>query len=342
MNPLVDKKPNETGKHITTFIRDHIMYFVLLVLIVVFSLQSDRFLTAINLRNILNQASYLIIVGVGVALIMLSGGIDLSIGYQMSLIGVVLGHLMTHTSMPIGLIIPLGLVMGCAMSLMNGLLYVWLGVFPFIITLATQYVFMGASFMISSSQTYFNFPEQFRVLGQGYVGPIPVAIIIMILVVAFGSVMLNKTYFGRYIYGLGSNAEAVELSGVNIQKIRIIVYTIAGFFTALGTIVFIARSGSSTSSMGPGTEFTLIAGAMLGGIRMGGGGGKISSVVIGVLILTVITNGMQMMQLDVYPQYMVKGLVLVTAIAMDSHQAKSIIRKAKLVKGHAPSANSAQ
>ncbi len=317
--------------------KEHMMYIVLIVLVIFFTNMSDRFLSLSNMRNILNQSSYLIIVGVGIALVMLSGGIDLSVGYQMSLIGVVMGKLMYETDTPILLIILLGLAMGCAMSLINGILFVKLKVFPFIITLATQYVFMGLSFMVSSSQTYINFPTSFRFLGQGFLGPIPVAIILMALVVAFGSFVLNKSYFGRYIYGLGSNPEAVSLSGVNVSKTRMIIYGIAGLFTALGTIVLIARSGSSASTMGPGTEFTLIAGAMLGGIRMGGGGGKISSIVVGVLILTIIQNGMQMMQMDVYPQYVVKGIVLTIAIGLDSYQSMKIIRQAKQVKGDPPS-----
>ncbi|MCD7749759.1 MAG: ABC transporter permease [Oscillospiraceae bacterium] len=273
----------------------------------------------------------------GIALIMLSGGIDLSVGYQMSLIGVVLGILMTKTELPLALVMLIAIALGCAMSMLNGILYIKLGVFPFVITLATQYVFYGISYTISGSQTYTGFSDAFKVIGQGSIGPIPIPIIIMAVIVIIGSIILNRTYFGRYIYALGSNAEAVKLAGVKGSRIRLSVYALAGLFTALGTIVYISRTGSASSTMGPGTEFTLISAALLGGIKMGGGGGKMSSMVVGVLILTVIQNGMQMMQMDTYQQYIVKGLVLVIAIGIDTAQSKRVIRQGKIVQGTPPS-----
>ena len=324
------------GNRIFSFIKGHIMYVVMVCLIIFFSTQSKRFLTVANLTNIVNQSSYYIIVGVGIALIMLSGGIDLSVGYQMSLIGVVLGSLLTQSSLPLPLILLIGVVMGCMMSLLNGILFVKMGVFPFVITLATQYVFYGLSYSFSGSQTYTNFPAAFKVIGQGAVGPIPLPIIIMAVIVIIGSIILNRTYFGRYIYGLGSNAEAVKLAGVQANTIRLSVYALAGLFTAIGTIVYISRTGSSSSTMGPGTEFTLIAGALLGGIKMGGGGGKMSSMVVGVLILTLIQNGMQMMQMDTFQQYVVKGIVLVIAIWIDAAQTRRVVRQSKTVQGEPP------
>lgn len=324
------------GNRALAFLKSHIMYVVLVVLIAFFATQSNRFLTVTNMTNIVNQSSYYIIVGVGIALIMLSGGMDLSVGYQMSLIGVVMGSLLTEHGLSIPLVMLVGVLMGCAMSLLNGILYVKLNVFPFVLTLATQYVFYGLSYSFSGSQTYTSFPAAFKVIGQGSLGPIPLPIIIMIVIVAIGSFILNRTYFGRYIYGLGSNAEAVKLAGVKGNKVRLAVYALAGLFTAIGTIVYISRTGSASSTMGPGTEFTLITAALLGGIRMGGGGGKMSSIVIGVLILTVIQNGMQMMQMDTFQQYVVKGIVLAIALWLDSAQAKRIVRQSKQVAGQAP------
>lgn len=330
LNKSLDKQ------QIVDFVKSHIMYLILLVIVLFFTTQSDRFLTMSNLRNIVNQSSYSIIIGVGVALIMLSGGIDLSVGYQMSLLGVVMGTLMTNSSLPLPLILVIAVVLGCVMSLVNGLLFVKIGVFPFVITLATQYVFNGLSYKVSNSQTFVSFPDAFKVVGQGQIGPIPIAVIIMVVIVILGSILLNRTYVGRYIYAMGSNAEAVKLAGANVTKLRLLVYCIAGLFTAIGTIVYISRTGSASSSMGPGTEFTLIASALLGGIKMGGGGGKMSSIVLGVLILTVIQNGMQMIQMDQYSQYIVKGIVLIAAIWFDAAQTKRVMKQAKQVKGEPP------
>ena len=331
-----DKKSFFDKERAVDFIKSHIMYLILIVIILVFTTQSSRFLTATNLRTIINQSSYYIIIGVGVALIMLSGGIDLSVGYQMSLLGVVMGMLMANTTLPLAVILLITVILGCMMSLLNGILFIKIGVFPFVITLATQYLFNGLSYKVSNSQTFVSFPETFKIFGQGELGPIPVAVIIMVIVVIIGSSLLNRTYTGRYIDAMGNNAEAVKLAGANVTKLRLLVYGLAGLFTAIGTIVYVSRTGSASSSMGPGTEFTLIASALLGGIKMGGGGGKMSSIVLGVLILTIIQNGMQMMQMDQYSQYIVKGVVLVAAIWFDASQTKRVLKQAKQVKGEPP------
>lgn len=318
------------------FLKNYIMYVILLALIIFFATQNSAFISLSNLRNILNSSAYQIIVGVGVAFIMLSGAIDLSTGYQISTIGVVCGMLMTNTSMPFGWVMVIGIALGVIFSLINGIIYVIFDTFPFMITLATQYILWGLSFIISKSNSSIGFPEGFKFIGQGYIGPVPFAIGVMIICVIFGAIVLNRTYFGRYVYGLGSNPQAIQLAGVNIKKMKLAIFALAGFFTALGTLMLISRAGSSSSTMGPGIEFTIIAGCMLGGIKMGGGGGKISSVIIGMLILTVLSNGMQLMQLGVYPQKVAMGVVLLVAIGFDVFQSKNMLKAAKLVKGEAP------
>ena len=326
---------------IVNFIKNHIMYLVLLVLLIFFALQSSRFLTVSNLVNILNQSAYQIVVGVGIAFIMLSGAIDLSVGYQISTISVVMGILMTQFEMNFVLVIVIALALGVVMSLINGVIYVVFKVFPFIITLATQYIFWGISYMLSGSSSFLNFPSGFMTIGQGYIGPIPISIIIMIVCVAVGAFILNRTYFGRYIYGIGSNPQAISLAGVNINKMNLAIFALAGFFTALGTVMLVSTAGSSASTMGVGTEFTILAGCMLGGIKMGGGGGKISSVIVGMLILTVLSNGMQLMQLGINPQRVAMGFVLLAAIGIDKLQSSRVIRSAKHVTGEPPAPETA-
>lgn len=326
---------------IGAFVKNHVMYLVLVALIIFFTTQSDKFLTVSNLRNIANQSAYQLIVGIGVAFIMISGAMDLSIGYEMSLAGVVMGQMLTH-----GVSIPIVLLAGIAacilMNLLNCALFVKLKVFPFILTLATQYLFMGLSYIISGSQTFIGFSDEFKTIGQGYVGPVPIAVIIMVVAVLFASFVLNKTHFGRHIYAVGGNPEAAMLAGIDVNKTRFAVYTVAGFFIGLGTIVLISRSGSSASSVGPGTEFTVLAGGILGGIAIQGGQGKINCMVVGVFILTVLSNGMQLMQLGIYPQYVAKGIVLVAAIGFDTLQKLGVIRRSKLVAGSEPEAAPAE
>lgn len=329
-----NKKHTALSK-IGAFLKHNVMYIVLVVLMIFFATQNEKFLTWSNLRNIVNQSAYQIIIGVGVVFIMISGAMDLSIGYQMSLAGVVMGQMLT-AGVPIPVVILTGIVCCVLMNLLNCTLFVKLRVFPFILTLATQYLFMGLSYIISGSKTFINFPAEFKTIGQGYIGPIPIAVIIMVLAVLIGSFVLNKTHFGRHVYAVGGNPEAAMLAGIDVTKTRFLVYTVAGLFIGLGTVILISRSGSAASSVGPGTEFTVLAGGILGGIAIQGGSGKINCMVVGVLILTVLSNGMQLMQLGIYPQYVAKGIVLVIAIGFDTLQKLGVIRRSKLVAGSEP------
>ena len=313
-------------------LRQNIMYIVMVALCIFFTAMNPVFLTGNNLMNIVNQAAYQIIVGVGVGMLMISGAIDLSVGYQMSVSGVVVGWLFTYTSINWMFVLLIGILLCIVMSLFNGIIAVKFRVFPFIITLASSYIFQGISYTITQAKTFGNYAEEYKWIGQGTIGPIPVAILLMVICLVVGSIILNKTYFGRYIYGIGSNQEAVALAGVKVDKVRLIIYAISGFFIGLGTVALTSRTGSSSSAMGPGTEFVIIAGGILGGIKMTGGGGRMSSIIVGVLIMTVLANGMQLMQLNVYPQYITKGLVLIFAICFDAIQSRRAIRIAKLVK----------
>lgn len=323
------------GQQVMQYLKSHVMYLVLVVLLLFFATQNPAFLSFGNLRNIVNQSAYQIIVGVGLVFVMIAGAMDLSVGYQMSFAGVIMGKLLTDGA-PIPVVLLVGIISCVLMNLLNCFLCIQFNVFPFILTLATQYLFMGLSYIWSGSKTFLNFPDTFKTIGQGYAGPIPVAVIIMVLAVIFASFVLNKTYFGREVYAVGGNTEAAMLAGIDVKRVRYIIYIIAGIFVGLGTIVLVSRSGSAASSVGPGTEFTIIAGGILGGISLKGGSGKISCIVLGVLILTVLSNGMQLMQLGIYPQYVAKGIVLIIAIGFDSYQKIRMFRRSKLVAGGPP------
>lgn len=334
-------KKRITLEGVSRYLKTHVMYVVLVILLLFFATQNSSFLTFSNLRNIVNQSAYQIIVGVGLVFVMISGAMDLSIGYQMSFAGIVMGRMLT-SGVAIPIVLLAGIVMCMAMNLFNCLLFVKTRIFPFILTLATQYLFMGLSYIVSGSKTFIGFSDSFKGIGQGYVGPIPIAVIIMVLAVIFASIVLNRTHFGRRVYAVGGNPEAAALSGINVKKMRYAIYAIAGFFVGLGTIVLISRSGSAASNLGPGTEFTIIAGGILGGISLKGGSGKISCIVLGVLILTVLSNGMQLMQLGIYPQYVAKGIVLIIAIGVDAYQKIAMVKKSKLVAGSPPAEDSQQ
>ncbi len=301
-------------------LKKYTIILVLIGLILLFSIINPVFFSLTNFTNIFVQQSYVIIAAIGLSFVMISGGMDLSVGYQMSLVGVITAISIMWFGLPVPVAVAIGLLTGIVLGLFNGVAAVKLKVHPLIITLGTMTIFQGASYIISNSNPIFGLPASFKFLGQGYVGPIPFSVIIMVVVALCASFILNKTYFGRYVYALGSNEEAAHLAGVNTKKIKIFVFMICGFFVALASIILVGRAGSATSATGVGTEFTCMTAAVLGGISFKGGSGKVWGVITGVLILGVLSSGMQIIGLGTYPQYIAKGCVLLAAVGFDNYQ----------------------
>lgn len=303
------------------FLRKYAILFVLIGLIALFSFLSPYFLTVQNLTNIFVQNSYVIIAAVGLSFVMISGGMDLSIGYQMSVVGVVTAVCMMWLTIPVPIAIGIGVLAGVFMGLLNGLASVMLKVHSLIVTLGSMTVFQGASYIISQQSAIINLPPSFKYFGQGYIGgSVPVSVLLMLASVAIGSFILNITSVGRMIYAIGGNEDAAYLSGIPVTRVKVFVYALCSFFVAVAAIVLFARSGSAASSTGPGTEFTCMTAAVLGGISFKGGEGKMWGLVTGVLILGVLANGMQLIGLNTYAQYIVKGLVLLAAVGFDTYQ----------------------
>lgn len=322
------------------------MLLVLIGVIIIFAIlgpivANRNFLEPQNLLNILGQNAYMVILGIGITFIMLGGGMDLSTGYLISTVGVIMA-LVDQATGSFLIALGVGLIAGIAFSGFNGVIYSWLKVFPFIITLASQYMLNGATYLLSGGRTatYRNLSAGFKYLGGYYInlgfGNLKSGVIVMIVLVAIGSFILNKTHFGRNVYAMGSNPDAVALSGVSVTKMRIAIFALAGLFFAMAQAVNIGSLGSMNNSMGLGAEFTVMAGAMLGGIKMGGGGGKMSDMVIGVLIIGVLNSGMNFLNLNQYWQYVVLGIVLLAAVIMDTLQTRAAANAAKKVTGSAP------
>jgi len=333
-------------KPISAYLNTYVMYIVLVLLVIAFTIGTGgNFLNPQNLINIVNQNVYVLIVGVGIAFIMLGGAIDLSTGFQISTISVIMGMLAQRGVNAIVIIIA-GIAAGVVLGAFNGAIYARLKVFPFIITLATQYILNGVSFQLSNSKTLKDFNTIFTFLGKKAI-PIghysfPVAIFVMIVIVGIGAFLLNKTYFGRNIYALGSNPDVVTLSGVSVEKMRILVFTVAGIFVALGSFMNAAKIGAVSSQSGVGSEFTVMAGAMLGGIKMGGGGGKINNMVVGVLIIGLLNNGMTLLNMSQNFKNISLGFILLLAITVDRLQTESAERRAKQVAGKPPEQHAEQ
>ncbi|WP_159884516.1 ABC transporter permease [Paenibacillus puerhi] len=310
------------------FLKKYGIYFVLALLVVFFSLTTEAFLTTSNLMNVLRQVSMIGIVAVGISFVLIAGGIDLSVGSQISVVNILGAWMMVKAGLHPVLTIVLILITSTLVGLLNGILTVRMKIHPLMITLATMTILAGASKMVSGGLSIFGFPKSFSVIGQGYLGIIPVPVIILIVVTLLGSWILNKTYFGRYVYALGGNEEAARLSGINTNKIKLAIFSICGFFTGVAGVVMLSRMNSGQPNIGAGFEFDVLTAAVLGGVSIMGGVGRISGVLTGVLIIGVLSNGLILLNVGDYYQSIIKGIVLLVAIGLDGLERTSKKKKA--------------
>jgi ribose transport system permease protein len=202
--------------------------------------------------------------------------------------------------------------------LINGLFVAYIRVPALITTLAMMTILRGLCFVLCAGMPVWGLPESFKILGQGYVGPMPIPVLIMLGVFAVGWVFLNRTRNGRYVYGLGGNREAVRLSGVYTVRVETLVYVISGFLTGLAGIIMLSRINTGQPKIGAGYEMDVITAVVLGGVSIMGGEGSLLGVLIGVLITGVLANGMILMDVSEYYQQITKGLVLLAAVTFDT------------------------
>lgn len=284
-----------------------------------------------NLRTLIRQISFAGISAVGLMFVMISGGIDLSIGSQVVFSNVFLAIMMADWKIQPGLAIPIILIVGTSLGAINGLLSISLRIHPLIITLGTSAIFKGFGFIINRSRNIMGFPDSFRWFGQGYVWGIPVPVIVMIIVALIGSFILTKTYFGRQIFALGGNEEAARLAGVRNNRMKVILFMICGFITSITTVLLLSRVFAGQTVTGQGLEFDCLTAALLGGVSFKGGEGKVFGLITGILIIGVLNNAMQLASFPDFSQTVVKGAVLLIAVAFDVYQknrkAKEIVAK---------------
>ena len=301
-------------------LKKYAVMFVLLGLMALFSLTSPYFLTVRNLTNIITQNTYFLIVAVGLAFVMIGGGIDLSVGYQMSLVGVVTAMMMVVFELPVWFCVLTGLLLGTSLGLLNGLIVTSIRIFPLIATLATAAIFQGVSYMISRAETFRDYPDEFLVLTKSKVLGIPVDVWLALLIAVAATLVFNEFVYGSKVLALGGSEEGSRLAGINIRRMKISTYTLCGFLTAVGTMVMLSKANTVNSSFGPGTEFICLTAAIVGGISFMGGEGSIPALVAGVFTLAIVGNGMQLAGWGTYAQYIVRGLILLGAVAFDEYQ----------------------
>jgi ribose transport system permease protein len=288
----------------------------LLLLIIFFSLASPYFLTFDNMMNVARQISMIGIIAVGMTFVLISAGIDLSVGAVVGLGGIITAGLL-RDGFPIPVAILAGLGFGLLSGLTNGFLVTKMGLPPFIATLASMSIWRGAALTYTKGYAIFGLPQSFDFLGRGYVGPIPLPVVIMAIVYASGYYLLNHTAFGRYVYAVGGNLQAAKLSGVRVHLTLISVYGIAGLLSGLSGIILSSRLMSGQGTAGTGYELDVIASCVLGGVSLFGGQGNLTGTIIGAFIIGILANGMTLLDVSSFYQMMAKGLVILLAVFID-------------------------
>ncbi len=303
----------------TTYIKNHLQQSGLLVFILlmaaVLTFLSDRFLTAPNLVNILRQASINGIISVGMMLVILTAGIDLSVGSILALTVVVTADLM-HQDIPVFLAVAAGMGIGGLLGLVNGMLISRMKVPPFIATLGMMSFARGLALAYTGGKPVTGFDEGFRFLGTGVIAQIPMPVIIAFIVLLSGYILLTKTRVGIYLYALGENREAAYFSGIATTMYTNLVYTVSGILAALSGMILIARLDSAQPVIGMGYEFDAIAAVVIGGTSLAGGEGKISGTLLGVLIIAMLNNGLNLINVSSFYEQIVKGVVIALALIL--------------------------
>jgi ribose transport system permease protein len=312
-------------------LKKYTVMFILVILMVLFAFSSKYFLTLRNLMNIVTQNTYFIILAVGLSFVMIGGGIDLSVGWQMSLVGVVTAMSMMVFHLPVWLAVSIGLLTGILLGFFNGFIVANIRVFPLIVTIATSTVFQGISYIISQAKTYRGYPEAFLAITRQKILGMPFDVFLTIVLVLLASFIYAKTSYGWNVLALGGNEEAARLAGIKTRRMKISVYTLCGFFTAIATMVMISKANTTNSSFGPGSEFTALTAAIVGGVSFMGGEGNMLGLVAGVFILAVLGNGMQLAGWGTYAQYIVKGIILLGAVTFDELNKRSRFKSRKPV-----------
>ena len=303
-----------------------ILIFLLAVLIL-FSILSPNFMTGDNVLNVLRQVSMIGIAGCGMITVLLTGGIDLSIGAMVTFVNITCASIMVHMGLNPTLACIIGVLIATALGTVNGILVSYCRLMPFITTLCMQYVLRGLSYIMTDSQPIYGLDEKFKILGQGYLLGIPFPVVLMIIIAVCSAIFLQRTYVGRYFYYIGGNEEATKLSGVNTRLVRMLAYTLSGFFTGIASVIWLSRVNSGQPTTGKDFEFDVICGLVLGGVSVVGGEGNILGAMIGVVAIGFLNNGMTMLNLNEYPQMVVKGVVLLLAISLNMFKRRTKKKK---------------
>lgn len=295
--------------------------FVLLVVIGVFALVmaflNPIFVTRLNIEAILLALSVEATIAVGMVILIISGGLDLSVGSTLALTGVVAGLAMTQMGLPVPLGIALGLIAALLVGLFNGLLIAKLKINPFITTLGTLMAVRGLVLVFASGRAVLNLPKGFNEIGQGRFFGVQYPIFIMLFVVIVGDLLLRNTRFFRQSYYVGGNERSARLSGINVDRVKIFNYCMVAFLAGVAGLMLTARFGAASVTVGDGVELRVITAAIIGGASLSGGEGSVLGAFLGALFMAMLANALNLLGVDVYWQNLITGMFLILAVVFD-------------------------
>lgn len=306
---------------VVKYFKDNIGIIVALlamcIFLVIFPVTRTTFLTPKNVFNILRQNASNLFLATGMTMVIILGGIELSVGSVIALSGVVAAGCVVNFGLPeiVGFLAAVGV--GALVGMFNGFVICKTDIPPFIVTLASMNITKGIALVLTGGSPIRCMTDAFKFPGAGYVGPFPTPVILMIIVFVIAAMIVNRTQLGRHIYAVGGNAQAAKFSGINVQRVKFIVYTYTGIMSGIAGVVVASRLYSGQPRAGEGAEMDAIAAVVVGGTSMSGGSGRLGGTLIGVLIIGVLNNGLNLMGVDSNWQYIVKGFVILLAVYVD-------------------------
>ena len=294
-----------------------VAFLVLCVFLSVFPKTSGSFFTRQNIFNVLRQISTNLFLACGMTMVIILGGIDLSVGSIIALSGCISAGCVARYNLPLPIALLMGLLVGLLVGMFNGAVISKTTIPAFIVTLATMNIAKGLAYVYTGGSPVRVVTKEWQFLGAGYVGIFPTPVVILVIVLIITAIIMNKTKMGRHMYAVGGNQQADEFSGIKVEKVKFFVHAFSGLMAGLAGIVLASRMYSGQPTAGDGAEMDAIAAVVVGGTSMAGGSGKIGGTIIGGLIIGVLNNGLNLLNVNSFWQYVVKGVVILLAVFLD-------------------------
>jgi len=310
-------------------LKKYVTVIILILIVAYFGISDKKFMTVMNWISILRQVSMLGIISVGMGCCMLVGDIDLSCGVIEGFGGVICVLLLANAGLPTGLGFILTLILCACVGTLTGFIVVKTGMPALIGTLGMRYIIYGSAYLLSGGTPVYGLTDFQKKIGQGSIGALPIPVFILFVFFILGYILLNKTYIGRYMFAIGSNAESTRLSGINVDRVRIFCFAFSSFSAGVAALIMMGRNSSGQPNAGNGFEMNVITACVVGGVSAMGGTFSIINLAVGVLIVGVLTNGMTILGINDYWQTVITGVVLIAAVGFDFYQ-KTHTKKVKV------------